>query len=260
MNILDQIIQSKRKEIETIYGNAEELNFQPDFSNRKTVDFKKALNKGRLCIISEVKKASPSKGVIRPDFNPTEIAQSYTTHDTDAISILTESEYFQGAPEYLTAIREISSVPIIRKDFIVDRRQIKESRRMGADAILLIVAALNTDQISEYIEEAHKVDLQCLVEVHTRAELDIAVQCGAEIIGVNNRNLKTFKTDIQQSIDLRPHIPDHVTCISESGIKNSLDCQKLWSAGFHAILVGEQLMRQENPGAAIKLLLYGESA
>ena len=216
---------------------------------------KKALNKNYLSIIAEVKKASPSKGVIREDFQPLEVAKLYDQNGADCISVLTESKYFQGCNDYLTKIKAAVDIPVLRKDFIIDERQIRESYDIGADAILLIVSILTQAQLLDFQRLARDLGLTCLVEVHSESELKIALECGCSLIGINNRNLKTFETNIQHSLNLKSQIPDEVLCISESGIRSTEDCNLLFNNGFKAVLVGETLMRKENPGLAIPELL-----
>ena len=196
-------------------------------SLRQPLDFAAALAKPGLQVIAEVKKASPSKGVIRPDFHPVEIAQGYAQGGAAAISVLTEETHFQGQNSYLQAIRQAVSLPLLRKDFIVDERQIAESYALGADAILLIVASLNQAQLAGFHRRAREFGLQVLVEVHDAGELERAVAAGAKIIGINNRNLKTFVTRLETSLELGPLVPPGVIKVAESGISNHQDCQQL---------------------------------
>lgn len=256
MNILSKIVKDKKQEVNSCLKSIKSTELMRNQSDiRIPLDFKSALNQDRLSIISEVKKASPSKGVIREDFNPVQIAKSYKKHGTSCISVLTESKYFLGDTQFLKDIRKSVDVPILRKDFMVDARQMRESYDLGADAILLIVAVLSIAQLKEYREIADSFGLACLVEVHTQKELKIALDLECDLIGINNRNLTTFKTDIHHSIELKKHIPESVTCVSESGINSADDCKLLHENGFHAILVGETLMRQPDPGAYIPTLL-----
>lgn len=256
MSILDQIVNNKRIEIEQSLKNLTSLDVRKKVTDtRIPLDFKKALNKSRLSVIAEVKKASPSKGTIREDFQPLEIAKLYHQHGADCISVLTESKYFQGSIDYLKAIRTAVDIPLLRKDFIIDERQIRESYDIGADAILLIVSILSQQQLRRFQKLATGLGLTCLVEVHSENELKLALECDCSLIGINNRNLKTFETNINHSINLKSHIPAGISCVSESGIQTTQDCDTLYENGFKAVLVGETLMRKENPGLAIPELL-----
>lgn len=257
MSILEQILADKKNEVqETIYQNP---NFPLEKNNqdsRTPIGFSKALQRDGLSIIAEVKKASPSKGLIREDFEPITIAKQYVDYGANCISVLTDEKYFQGHADFLKAIRPVApDTPLLRKDFIVDERQIRESYDMGADAILLIVAALGKKELLHFSTIAESFGMDCLVEVHTEKELDIALSCNFKLIGINNRNLKTFETDLSQSIKLKRKYPESVVSVSESGIQNEQDCIYLQENGFDAVLVGETLMRQPHPGKAIHDLL-----
>jgi indole-3-glycerol phosphate synthase len=256
VDILEKITRDKQREVDTSLASmtTADLTKKPQ-DLRNPLDFREALTNDSLSIISEVKKASPSKGLIRPDFDPTSIACAYEQAGTNCISILTEIKYFQGAPEFLVDIRKQVSCPLLRKDFIVDERQIRESYDLGADAILLIVSALNEHQLSRFKELADDFGLSCLTEIHTEAELETALKLDFELIGINNRNLTTFVTDIENSIRIKERIPNHVTTVSESGIKTPDDCLMLNQAGFDAVLVGETLMREPDPGKALENLM-----
>ncbi|NQU63693.1 MAG: indole-3-glycerol phosphate synthase TrpC [SAR324 cluster bacterium] len=256
MSILNQIVKDKKKEVAERLINIEKDHLvKSSLDVRIPKDFALFLKGEMLSIIAEVKKASPSKGIIRHDFDPLKIARSYAKAGADCLSVLTEEKYFLGSPEYLKAIRHEIDIPLLRKDFIIDERQIRESYDLGADAILLIVAILSRQQLASFKKVAAEFGLTALVEVHTKEELDIALEFDFHLIGINNRNLATFKTDIQHSIDLRKHIPAHVTCVSESGINTAVECRALLEKGFDAVLVGETLMRQPDPGAYIATLL-----
>lgn len=260
MNILEKIVRDKKEEIAArlgSMGSGRLIRSSTDL--RAPKDFRAALQGDSLSVIAEVKKASPSKGVIRPDFDPLEIAKSYARAGADCLSVLTEEKYFQGKPEYLINIRQEVDIPILRKDFIVDARQVRESYDMGADAILLIVSILTDELMSELISMASDFGLTVLVEVHSEAELSRALALNCPLIGINNRNLSTFKTDVQHSVDLKKQLPSETTCVSESGIKSADDCRLLRENGFDAILVGETLMRQPDPGSYISTLL-GDTA
>jgi indole-3-glycerol phosphate synthase len=209
---------------------------------------------GAIAFICEVKKASPSKGVIAADFPYIEIARDYQAAGADAISVLTEPDYFQGSNDYLTEIKEQVTIPVLRKDFIIDAIQIYEASLIGADAILLICSILDTDTIREYLEIADALGLSALVEAHDEAEVEQALAAGARVIGVNNRNLKTFEVDLQNSIRLRQLVPPEILFVSESGIRTAEDIAKLRENGTNAVLIGETLMRSGDKKAALDQL------
>lgn len=246
MNRLDEILQVKRVEIEQLRPRAAKL-CQKALERTDFRGFRSALKRldGKLALIAEVKKASPSAGVIAESFHPVEIAKRYAQAGADAISVLTDERFFQGKLDYLSDIRETVQLPLLRKDFILDEIQVTESVVAGADAILLIVAALESTQLTVLSAAAAKHDLDVLVEVHTLEELDRALDAGAEIIGVNNRNLATFEVDISVTERLSEEVPDEVMLVSESGIKSLNDATRIDGWGVDAILVGEALMRGE---------------
>ena len=255
-NILEKIIQNKRIEIE------EELtpHYLKEITSKRqgsssVRDFKSALSSDKLSIIAELKKASPSKGLIRPDFDPVKIAESYQKNGASCISILTEKKFFQGQPEYVGLVQKKVSIPLLRKDFVIDERQVIESYFLGADAILLIVAALSAEELQKLQNLAKQLGLHTLVEVHSIEELDIALTAHCEIIGINNRNLTTFKTDLGVSLNLRERIPAGIVTVSESGVVSAEDCQTLSQHQFDAVLIGESLMRKTDPGSHIPELL-----
>ncbi|MBM4055683.1 MAG: indole-3-glycerol phosphate synthase TrpC [Planctomycetes bacterium] len=210
---------------------------------------------GKINIIAEVKKASPSLGVIRKDFHPVEIAKMYEASGAAAISVLTDEKFFQGSLRYLTDIKNTVRLPILRKDFIIDSYQIYEARAAGADAILLIAALLSEDQIQSFLEDAEKLGMDCLVEVHSGDELEKVLRTKAAIIGINNRDLKTFTTDLEITFRLKAQIPEDKIVVSESGIKSRSDMIKLRENGIHAVLIGETLMKSDNIPAKIRDLL-----
>ena len=256
MSILEKIIQHKRLEIEA--------ELTPDYLKQisgkrlgtsQIRDFKNAISGGSLSIIAELKKASPSKGLIRKDFDVVKIAESYQHHGAACISVLTERKFFQGHPDFIHQVKKRVGIPLLRKDFIVDERQIVESYFLGADAILLIVAALDEQELNQLQNTAKKFGLFTLVEVHSAVELDIALKCNCQIIGINNRNLTTFNTDLNISIGLTSQIPTDVVTVSESGIGSPEDCRLLAEHQFDAVLIGESLMRKPDPGAHIPELL-----
>lgn len=219
-------------------------------------DFARVLSKpGRINIIAEAKKASPSKGIIRPDFDPVSIAQCYEKNGAGAVSVLTEEHFFQGHLDYLRLIRRSVSIPVLRKDFIIDPYQVYEARAAGADALLLIAAALDTSALSSLLHLTHDLGMQALVEVHTVDELKKALNVKPSIIGINNRNLDTFYTNIGITIELQTLIPEGIIIVSESGINTSNDIRRLRSCGIDAFLIGEALMREPDPGLKLSQLL-----
>lgn len=205
-------------------------------------------------VIAEVKKASPSAGVIRADFQPEAIAQSYQAGGAACLSVLTDTPWFQGAKEYLQQARDACDLPVLRKDFIIDPWQVHESRVIGADCILLIVAALGFEQLLELDGLAREIGLDVLVEVHDEEELESALATGAALVGVNNRNLRTFRTDLEISRRLRGSIPDSRIMVTESGINSREDVQSMLAANVRAFLVGEAFMRAEHPGQALEAM------
>ncbi|MCJ7546204.1 MAG: indole-3-glycerol phosphate synthase TrpC [Deltaproteobacteria bacterium] len=223
-----------------------------------TRDFRKAIRSPSCAIIAEVKRSSPSKGRIREHFDPVQIASIYQEHGAQALSVLTDEQFFEGKGDYLAAIKKTVSLPLLRKDFIIDAYQIYETRVLGADALLLIAAILDKGQLQEYIELAEQLGLAPLVEVHTKAELDKALAAGAEIIGINNRDLQTFSTDLKRTLELAPMIPKGKIVVTESGITTRKDIELLMQAGVHCFLIGEALMRAEDIGGKLRELLGTE--
>ncbi len=209
---------------------------------------------GLPAVIAEVKKASPSKGVLRADFDPAAIAASYAHHGAACLSVLTDAQFFQGAPEYLDQARQASGLPALRKDFIVDEYQVAEARALGADCILLIVAALDAQRLRDLECAARSYGMDVLVEVHDAPELDVALTLDTPLIGINNRNLRTFEVRLATTTDLLPRIPSGKLVIAESGILHPIDVAALRAAGVNAFLVGEALMRASDPGAELARL------
>lgn len=206
---------------------------------------------GKPAVIAEIKKASPSKGIIRADFRPADIATSYEQHGAACLSVLTDAQFFQGSTAYLQQARAACNLPVLRKDFMVDECQIYEARAMGADAILLIAAALDVAQMQAFESLAHTLGMAVLVEVHNGAELDAALQLTTPLLGVNNRNLRTFEVSLQTTLDLQARIPADRILVTESGILNADDVRLMRSHQVNAFLVGETFMRADNPGAAL---------
>ena len=255
--ILDTIIAHKRKELAAEQVEVPLAKLEAALASvLPTRDFRSAITgKGSVKLIAEVKKKSPSKGIIREDFHPVSIAKTYVENGAAAISVLTDTHFFAGELDYLRAIREIVDVPLLRKDFTIDPYHIYQARVAGADAILLIVAALTPSQLRTFMDIADSLSLASLVEVHTSEELAIALDVDAQIIGINNRDLRTFHTDIATTFRLRDTIPTDKIVVSESGIYTREDVMKLQEAGVHAMLVGESLMRSPNIGAQVQRLI-----
>jgi indole-3-glycerol phosphate synthase len=216
--------------------------------------FKKALSR-KPAIIAEIKKASPSAGLIRKDFDPEKIAREYQASGAAAISVITEVQHFQGGLEILASLRWSVKLPLLRKDFIVDPYQILEARHAGADAVLLIAALLDSSSLKNLRSEAERYGMDALVEVHNEMEMQKALDSGASIIGVNNRDLRTFEVSLDTALRLAPLFPAHILAVAESGIRTSDDVHKLVNAGYCGLLVGEQLMRSPSPGDALKKLI-----
>lgn len=218
------------------------------------LDFKKALLKPIISIIAEVKRASPSKGLICPDFHPAQIALQYEAAGADAISVLTEKAFFRGSPAVLREVRASVKLPVLRKDFIVDPYQIYESRAMGADAILLIASLLESGKLAEYKKIADSLGLACLMEAHNEAELERVLESGAEIVGINNRDLSTFRVDLGTTSRLAQLVPPQCVLVSESGFQCREDVVLAEQAGANAVLIGEALMRSEDPSSKLRKL------
>jgi len=256
--ILDQIVADNSLELEARKRSfpLAELR-RVALEQSPLVDFASALRADRIQLIAEVKKASPSRGIIRPDFDPVEIAQTYAGNGASAISVLTEAKYFQGSLNHLRDIRSAlgNKLPLLRKDFLYDPYQIYESRAYGADSLLLIVAILTPERLSELIGLSRELGMSCLVEVHNEAELEIALRCQSRIIGINNRDLSTFTVDLATTERLRPLIPPGRIAVSESGIKDRGDMEKLKRWGVDAVLIGESLMSAPDIVAKMEELL-----
>lgn len=256
-DILSEIEEKTRSDLKKRIREVSiaELESFPQFEKQR-LDFKAALkNDGSVSIIAEIKKASPSKGEIRPDFDPTEIAKSYIDNRASAISVLTDSPFFKGDLKYLERIAEFSPVPLLRKDFIVEPYQVKEARAFGADAVLLIATMYSGSQLSELLATAKEFGLQALVECYHKEETEALNWSEIDILGVNNRDLKTFSVDLHRGVSLLGMAPEHVVTVSESGIHSPEDLVVLHKHGIDAALIGEYFMRQKNPGAAVKELL-----
>jgi indole-3-glycerol phosphate synthase len=264
MSILDQILHDKVEELVERQRHRPLAELQRQARDLpQTRDFVAALQGAEAGsatfprLIAEVKKASPSQGVIRADFDPVAIARSYAAHGAAAVSVLTDAKYFQGQLSFLAAISQAISLPLLRKDFTVDAYQVYESRVAHADAILLIVAALENAQLGELFALAHDLDLAVLLEVHTREELERILPLQPRLVGINNRDLRTFHTDIATTLRLLPLMPPDVVVVSESGISVAADIARLQEKGVHAFLIGESLMRAADPGVKLGELLHG---
>ncbi len=258
-DILERIVAVKRREIAQARARKSLADVQAEArAQGRPRDFAGALRSrisaGAAAVIAEVKKASPSKGVLREAFDPAAIARSYARHGAACLSVLTDREFFQGCAEYLVAARAESGLPALRKDFIIDSYQVCESRAMGADCILLIVAALAPAQMRELESAAREMGMAVLVEVHDRGELEAALDLATPLVGINNRNLRTFETHLETTLDLLAAIPLDRIAITESGITGPRDVARMRSAGVHAFLVGEAFMRAADPGTALEEL------
>ena len=258
-DILDKIVAVKRDEISqarrqrdlaSVRRDAEQLGGQRDFVGA----VRKKIAAGQAGVIAEVKKASPSKGVLRENFVPAAIAESYETHGAATLSVLTDVNFFQGSAAFLREARANCSLPVLRKDFMVDAYQVFEAREMGADCILLIAAAIDDALMADLEAQAHALGMAVLVEVHDGAELDRALLLKTPLVGINNRNLRTFEVTLNTTLDLLPTVPADRLLVTESGILRCADVQRMRDANVHAFLVGEAFMRAPDPGAALAAL------
>lgn len=256
MDRLRQILETKEDEVRKLLPRKELLRAAA-LERNDFRPFRVAIDRGdeALGLIAEVKKASPSAGVIAENFDPVLIAKAYESAGAHALSVLTDEVYFQGALKYLIDIRAAVSLPVLRKDFIIHEVQIYEAAVAGADAILLIVAALEQNDLVHLLEVAETCQLDALVEVHNLEEMERALDTNARLIGINNRNLRTFQVDLATTEELSEEVPDSVTLVSESGIKTNADARRVFNAGVNALLVGETLMRADDVHAAVADLL-----
>jgi indole-3-glycerol phosphate synthase len=255
-DILQKIVAVKHEEVAAAKKKKSLEAMRDDaFSRVLTRDFEGALRAkiaaGRAAVIAEIKKASPSKGVIRPDFIPADIAQSYAEHGAACLSVLTDRQFFQGSPDYLKQARASCDLPVLRKDFMVDPYQVYEARAMGADCILLIAACLADAQMAEQEAIARGMDMAVLVEVHDADELQRALQLKTRLVGINNRNLRSFEVSLDTTLGMLKDVPADRLLVTESGILARADVQRMRAAGVHAFLVGEAFMRAEEPGEAL---------
>lgn len=260
-DILQKILQTKQQEIAE---RSAQLSLAQVKALATTADpvrgflgaMQAKIKAGQTAVIAEIKKASPSKGVIRADFDPPAIAQSYAQAGAACLSVLTDAHYFQGHEDYLKAARAACTLPVIRKDFIIDPYQIYEARAIGADCILLIVSALNDQQLNKLYALATELGMDVLIEVHDRAELLRTLPLHAPLIGINNRNLRTFVTSLQTTLDLLADVPANTLLVTESGIHTQADVQLMREHQVHAFLVGEAFMRAPDPGAELAQLFF----
>jgi indole-3-glycerol phosphate synthase len=255
--VLDQLVATKRREIEAAKTVRLESTLESQLAGAPPIrDFFAALAQaGPIRLIAEVKKASPSQGVIRADFNPVEIARTYERHGAACISVLTDESYFQGSLDDLRRVRAAVGLPVLRKDFILDRYQLLEARAAGADAVLLIAECLDDCRLRALHNEALELGLTPLVELYEPANLPRVLEAGATLVGVNNRDLRTFEVDLGHTLVLRSQVPDECLLVGESGIRSRADVERLEAAGIDAMLVGESLMRRPDIGAAVDELL-----
>jgi indole-3-glycerol phosphate synthase len=257
MTILDEILAHKRSEVRAARAStAPELVAERARAAAPARGLRRALAEGRAPrVVAEIKRRSPSRGEIRADFDPVGIAKAYEDAGAAAISVLTDERYFGGSLAVLEAVRAACSLPLLRKDFVVDPYQIDEARAAGADAVLLIVAALGQDELAALRAHALGLGMDALVEVHDERELEVAAAVGADLVGINNRDLRRFVTDLAVTERLAPRVPAGAVVVAESGIFGREDVERLARAGAHAFLVGESLMRERDPGLALRRLL-----
>ena len=258
-DILNKIIATKHEEVAAARGVKSMAQLEAEIAQQGAPrDFVAAIRQkienGQSAVIAEIKRASPSKGVIRADFRPADIARSYAEHGAACLSVLTDRQYFQGAPEYLQAARAACTLPVLRKDFLIDAYQVAEARAMGADAILLIAAALDLPQMQTLERQAMDYGMAVLVEVHDGVELEAALQLQTPLLGINNRNLRTFEVSLETTLGLLPRIPAERIVVTESGILSRGDVIRMRENDVHAFLVGEAFMRAPEPGEALAAL------
>lgn len=260
-DILVKILNRKREEI---FECASNTSLPEIIEKAKTADsvrgfirsIENKISDGQPAVIAEIKKASPSKGILREDFNPAEIAKSYQVGGAACLSVLTDRDYFQGSEEYLRAARAACDLPVIRKDFIIDPYQVYEARAMNADCILLIVSALDDSQLNQLLSLSHELSMDVLVEVHDAEEMQRALSTDAKLIGINNRNLRTFDTSLNTTLDMLD-VPGDKILVTESGIHSAADVELMRKNNVHAFLVGEAFMRAEDPGEKLHALFMG---
>jgi indole-3-glycerol phosphate synthase len=262
-DILHKILSVKADEVAAAKKNRDFASLRSDVESNQEArtslrgfeaSLRSKISAGHAGVIAEVKKASPSKGILRPDFRPAQIAQTYAAHGAACLSVLTDVQFFQGSPDYLQQARAACPIPVLRKDFMIDPYQVYEARSWGTDCILLIVAALDHGLMAELEACAHDLGMGVLVEVHDAAELTAALRLKTAMLGINNRNLRTFETSLQTTIDLLPGIPSEKLVVTESGILKPEDVRQMRDADVHAFLVGEAFMRAPDPGVELSRL------
>ncbi len=257
MSILQKITETKNREVERLKRERGLLSLREGAKRQDPPkDFLSAVCRpGKLSLIGELKKASPSKGVLRSDFDPEAIAKTYHEADAQALSVLTDETYFQGHLSFLGMAKRASALPVLRKDFIIDEHQVYQAREAGADAILLIVAMLDDARLTQFQDLAWSLSMTALVEVHNELEMDRALRSGVKLLGINNRDLNEFSVSLQTTYKLLHKVPKNLPVVSESGIKNREDAQTLWQKGVTALLVGETFMTSPDIAAAVKALM-----
>ncbi len=258
-DILQQIIQRKREEVASRQQAMPLPQLQQELAKAPPVrNFTAALQQrvavGQAAVIAEIKRASPSKGVIRADFDPAAIAHSYQQGGAACLSVLTDIDFFQGCDDYLRQARAACSLPVLRKDFTIDRYQIVEARSLGADCILLIAACLDDQELADLYQQTQELGMEALIEVHDASEMERALALGGGLLGVNNRNLHTFAVDLETTLQLRPLVPEGRLLVTESGILGRNDVARMQAHAIHAFLVGEAFMRASDPGAELARL------
>lgn len=258
-SVLEEILAWKRRELENQKAQRPLRTIERALKDRPPVrSFREAVHReGRLSLIAEVKRASPSAGAIRPDADPVKIARAYESAGAQAVSVLTDAKYFQGSLKDLERVRQKIGLPVLRKDFLLEEYQVVEAAAAGADAVLLIAAAVPAPLFKRLLRLAADLSVTVLAEVHAEAELDAVLEAGAEVIGINNRNLSTFEVDLKTSKRLMPRVPEGKTVVSESGLKQPEDVAFIRRLGAHAVLIGEELMGADDPAGRIRALLGG---
>ena len=254
-DILQQILERRRERLAEARRRVPLERLIDEAPPAEPGRLERALRRDGINIIAEIKRRSPSKGVIRQDFDPVAIARRYTEGGAAAISCLTEEDFFDGSLDYLRAIRPETTLPILRKDFIFDAYQLHEARHAGADAVLLIAAMLESSHFADLLDQSHALGLDVLVEIHDADEMEMVMRHDVRILGINNRNLRTFVTTLETSRSLAAALPRSVTLVSESGIRTRADIDSLRDSGFHAFLIGEEFMRSADEGAALEAML-----
>jgi indole-3-glycerol phosphate synthase len=257
LDILDRIVDRKRLALKRAKERIPLSMLARQVKEIRTRDFQGALTGDAPSVIAEVKKASPSAGLLRPEYDPVETARAYEKAGAAAISVLTEENYFQGSLKYLSQVKEAVSLPVLRKDFIFDKYQIYETIAGGADAVLLIARILTQQELEEMVELCYKLRLHPLVEIYEEDEVAKVVSSGARIVGINNRDLRTLKVDIERTVTIKKLLPDGLIVVSESGIRSNEEIRRLTTIGVRAYLIGESLLRQKDPGKALPRLLHG---